>query len=148
LRRVRAGEHDGRPAWSFDVVVNLRNAGHSEMVADNYSAAVVTLPWRVDGRVGLARRGLLRTPQKLDAPVVEVGTDALRRRYRVMTPNPDVARALLSEPVCEWLAGPGRGFHYEIVHQRVLAYGWRRYLGGSGPRRAAAGLAGVLAAAA
>jgi len=30
---------------------------------------------------------------------------------------------------------------YEIVHDRVLAYGWRRYLGGRGPLRAALGLA-------
>jgi hypothetical protein len=33
---------------------------------------------------------------------------------------------------------------YEIVHDRVLAYGWRRWLGGTGPLRAALGLAAQL----
>jgi hypothetical protein len=44
--------------------------------------------------------------------------------------------------VCAWLtARPGRRFHYEIVHDRVLPYGWRRWLGAKGPLRAALGLA-------
>jgi hypothetical protein len=33
---------------------------------------------------------------------------------------------------------------YEIVHDRVLAYGWRRWLGGTGPLWAALGLAALL----
>ncbi len=52
-----------------------------------------------------------------------------------------IAQQVLDERLCEWLTGPGRGFHYEIVHDRVLAYGWRRWLGGHGPLKAAAGLA-------
>ena len=70
--------------------------------------------------------------------------EALRRRFSVSATSPQLAAAVLSEPVCAWLAGPGRGFHYELVHDRVLAYGWRRYLGGSGPLDAALHLAACL----
>jgi len=78
----------------------------------------------------------------LSAPEVEAGTEELRRRFAVRATDPDLARLLLDEATCEWLTGrSGRGFHYEIVHDRVLAYGWRRYLGGRGPLRAAVGLA-------
>jgi hypothetical protein len=73
---------------------------------------------------------------------VEAGTDELRERYSIRATDPELAERLLDVGVCEWLTGrPGRGFHYEIVHDRVLAYGWRRYLGGRGPLRAALGLA-------
>jgi hypothetical protein len=34
--------------------------------------------------------------------------------------------------------------YYEIVHDRALAYSWRRYLGGSGPLNAALSLAAHL----
>ena len=54
-----------------------------------------------------------------------------------------VARDVLTADVCEYLLGRS-SYHYEIVHDRVLAYGWRRYLGGHGPLRAATGLARAL----
>ena len=143
LRRFRARDADGRRAWTFDAVINFRSAGSDgDTVADNYSAAVVELPVRFDGRIGLERRGFLRRPESLSAPEVEAGTEELRQRFAIRATDPDLARRLLDEATCEWLTGrSGRGFHYEIVHDRVLAYGWRRYLGGRGPLRAALGLA-------
>jgi len=52
-----------------------------------------------------------------------------------------LAQRILDDRVCAWLTGrPGRGLHYEIVHDRVLTYGWRRWLRGTGPLRAALGL--------
>jgi hypothetical protein len=48
---------------------------------------------------------------------------------------------ILDDQVSAWLTGPGRGFDDEIVHDRVLTYGWRRWLGGRAPLRAALGLA-------
>jgi hypothetical protein len=149
LRRFRQGQWEGRRTWTFDVVINQRYDHFSEqygdMSANNYSAAVVELPVRVDGRIGLARRGLLRSPEKLSAPEIEVGTGELLRRFSVRATSHRVAEQLLDDRACEWLTGRGRGFHYEIVHNRVLAYGWRRYLGGGGPLRAAKGLAAHLA---
>jgi hypothetical protein len=143
LRRFRTRDAHGRRAWTFDVVINVRSAGSDgDMVADNYSAAVVELPLRFDGRVGLARRGFLRRPENLAAPEVEIGPEELRERFAIRASNPGLAEQILDDRVSEWLTGrPGRGFHYEIVHDRVLAYGWRRYLGGRGPLRAALGLA-------
>jgi hypothetical protein len=72
---------------------------------------------------------------------VDAGTEDLRDKFRVRSASAPLAQQILDERVCEWLTGPGRGFHYEIVHDRVLAYGWRRWLGGDGPRKAALGLA-------
>jgi hypothetical protein len=142
LRRVRARDVDGVPAWTFDLVTNVRRFADGDSVADNYSAAVVALPRRVDGRVSISRRGFLRSPVPLAAPEVEAGTDALRRKFRVRSSSAQLAQALLDdEELCAWLAGPGSSYHYEIAHDRVLAYGWRRYLGGRGPLRAATAFA-------
>jgi hypothetical protein len=147
LRRTRVDDADGHHVWTFDLAINLRSADHgTESISDNYSAAVVQLPMRFDGRIGLARRGLLRNPEESSAPEIQVGTDELREKYRVRSASASLAQQVLDEPVCEWLTGPGRGFHYEIVHDRVLAYGWRRWLGGDGPRQAALGLAAQLSA--
>jgi hypothetical protein len=142
LRRVRIGEADGRRIWTFDLAINAQSVDHgTDYTHDNYSAAVVQLPVRIDGRVALARKGLLRNPEEAVAPEVDGGTEELRRRFRVRSSPGELAERLLDERVCEWLTGPGRGFHFEIVHDRVLAYGWRRWLGGTGPLRAALGLA-------
>ena len=146
LRRFRKRHSEGHRAWTFDAVINLRSAGSDgDMVANNYSAAVVELPARLEGRLALARRGFLRRAEKLNAPEIEVGTSELRRRFTVRATSADLAELVLDDRACEWLTGRhGRGFHYEIVHNRVLAYGWRRYLGGRGPLRAARGLAAHL----
>jgi hypothetical protein len=64
----------------------------------------------------------------------------------VRATDPGLAERILEDRACEWLTRrPGRGFHCEIVHNRVLAFGWRHYLGGRGPLRAARGLAAGLA---
>jgi hypothetical protein len=142
LRRVRIGEADGRRVWTFDLAINAQSVDHgTNYTHDNYSAAVIQLPVRIDGRVALARRGFLSNPEEALVPEVEGGTDELRRRFRVRASSGELAAQMLDERVCAWLTGPGRGFHYEIVHDRVLAYGWRRWLGGTGPLRAALGLA-------
>lgn len=149
LRRTRVGESDGRRVWTFDLAINPKsNDQGTDYTHDNYSAAVVQLPVRIDGRVALARKGFLRNPEEAATPEVEGGTDELRSKFRVRSSSGQVANEVLDERVCAWLAGPGRGFHFEIVHDRVLAYGWRRWLGGSGPLRAALGLANELATAA
>jgi hypothetical protein len=148
LRRFRVGQWEGRRWWTFDVVINHRPNHFSEqdgdMTANSYSAAVVALPRCFDGRLGLARRGLLRNAEKLNAPEIAAGTSDLQRRFSVRATSPRVAEQILDDRACEWLAGPGHRFHYEVVHNRVLAYSWRRYLGGGGPLRAAKGLAARL----
>jgi hypothetical protein len=142
LRRTRVADEDGRRVWTFDLAINLRYVDHgTSSIADNYSAAVVQLPHRIDGRIVLARKGLMRNPEEAGAPEIDVGTDELQTKFRVRSASAPLAQQILDEQVCAWLTGPGRGFHYEIVHDRVLAYGWRRWLGGRGPRRAALGLA-------
>jgi len=122
LRRFRTRDADGHRAWTFDAVINFRSAGSDgDTVADNYSAAVVELPVRFDGRIGLERRGVLRRPESLSAPEVEVGSDELRERFSIRATDPVLAKRLLDEGASGWLTGrPGRGFHYEIVHDRVL----------------------------
>ena len=144
LRRVRIGESDGRSTWTFDVRLHPRTDSQGTTSANNYSAAAVQLPGRVDGRVALARRGFLRRAETAGLSEVEAGTDELRRRFKVRASSEDVAKRVLDDRACEWLAGPGRRFHYEIVHDRALAYGWRRYISNRGPLRAAVGLASHL----
>ena len=144
LRRVRIGQIEGREVWTFDLSINLRNFADGDTTANNYSGAVVQLPSRVDGRIALARKGFLRRAEQAAAPEVQAGTEEVRRRFEVRSTSAELAEQVLDDRVCEWLTGPGRGFHYEIVHDRVLAYGWRRWLGGNGPLRAASGLAAQL----
>jgi len=79
-------------------------------------------------------------------PEVEDGTEELRHKFRVRSSSGPLAEQILVDRMCAWLTGPGRGFHYEIAHDRVLAYGWRRWLGRRGPLRAALGLAAELTA--
>ena len=147
LRRARISELDGERVWTFDLAINARSANHgTETIHDNYSAAVAQLPVRIDGRVALSRRGFLRNPEESSAPEVEAGNEELRDKFRVRSSPDGLAERVLDPRICQWLTGPGRGFHYEIVHDRVLAYGWRRWLGGRGPRRAALTLAELLTA--
>lgn len=144
LRRLRVSGPDNARTWTFDLVVNYRDAGSGDSPVSNYSAAVVLLPWRVEGQIALARRGSLRHAQLLEAPDVEAGTAELMRRFLVRAIPAETAGQVLDERACDWLTGAGSGFHYEVVHDRVLAYGWRRYLGGHGPLKAARGLAASL----
>jgi len=145
LRRVRVGEYEGREAWTFDLSINLHHTADGDSTANNYSAAVVQLPSRSGGRVALARKGILRRAEKAGAPEVEAGTEELRDKFTVRATSEEAAREVLDERVCAWLAGPGSNYHYEIAGDRVLAYGWRRWLGGDGPLKAATGLADQLA---
>ena len=70
-----------------------------------------------------------------------MGAPELLKMFAIRATSAKVATELLSDPVCEWLTGSGGNFHYEISQDRVLAYGWRRYVAGTGPLRAALGLA-------
>ena len=144
IRRLRVRDSAGARAWRFDLVTNLRRFADGDTVADNYSAAVVELPVRYDGRIGLARRGILRNPVELDLPVATVGSPALRDRYEIRASSPELVASVLTEPVIAWLSGDGRSFHYELVHNRLLAYGWRRYIGGNALLRAAEGFRAAL----
>jgi hypothetical protein len=65
LRRARVGEADGRRAWTFDLAINPRSHDQgTDYTHDNYSAAMVQLPARIDGRLALAPQGL-PTPRRL-----------------------------------------------------------------------------------
>lgn len=146
LRRPRWCEIDGRRAWRFDLVLNLKYiAADRDSIANNYSAAVVCSPCRIEGRIALERRGLLRRPESAGLAEVAVPDATLGRTFRVRASSAELAAELLTADLATWLTGPGKDFHYEIVHDRVLAYGWRRYLGGNGPVRAALGLADRIA---
>ncbi len=137
LRRLRVRDGAPRRAWRFDVVMNMKRFADGDTIADNYSAAVVELPVRFEGRVGFARRGFLRKPVRLDVPEASVGSAALHHRYEVRASAPELASQILTGPLDDWLCRTGGSFHYELVHDRVLAYGWRRYVGGNAVLQAA-----------
>ncbi len=141
LRAPRCAQLDGRRVWRFDVALNRAHcATDNESVANNYSAGVVALDRRLDGRLVLERRGPFRRPERATLSEVVVG-GAVDERFRVRASSSEVAAAVLSPPVCDWLVRHGTGYHYELVHDRALAYGWRRYFPTTGPVRAALGLA-------
>lgn len=144
VRRLKLGEVDGRRTWTFDLVIDRRETSSNDNTATNYSAAVVELESRIETRLAISRRGPFRQPAELDAPKLTVGTPGLQKRFEVRGTSSEIAAELLDDSLCGWFLGPGRGLHYEIVHQRVLAYGWRRFLGGDGPLRAALALAAQL----
>ena len=139
VRRLRVRDGEAFRGWRFDLMMNVRRFADGDTVADNYSAAVVELPVRFDGRIGFGRRGFLRHPVVPDLPVAAVGSRALDRRYEVRAGSPELAASVLTDPLGDWLCGGGGSFHYELVHNRVLAYGWRRYIGGNALLRAAEG---------
>lgn len=144
VRRLRVLDGGELRAWRFDLMTNLRRFADGDTVADNYSAAVVELPTRVDGRIGFARHGFLRNPVELDLPVVTAGSPDLQGRYEIRASSPELAAAVVTQSVSDWLCGDGGSFHYELVHNRLLAYGWRRYVGGNALIRAAEGFRAAL----
>ena len=100
-------------------------------------ATICPLPGRASAPAGRSlRRRSLRSTRAPRSP---------QRKFKVRSASGPLAQRLLYDRVSAWLTGPGRGFHYDIVHDRVLAHGWRRWLGGNGPLQAALGLAAQLA---
>jgi hypothetical protein len=59
------------------------SASDSDHSFDSYSAAVVQLPARLDGRVALARKGFFREPVEAAMPEVKAGTEKVRRKFRL-----------------------------------------------------------------
>ena len=116
MRRLRVRDGEAFRAWRFDLMMNVRRFADGDTVADNYSAAVVELPVRFDGRIGFGRRGFLRHPVVPDLPVAAVGSRALDRRYEVRASSPELAASVLTDPLGDWLCGGGGSFHYELVH--------------------------------
>lgn len=143
VRRLRCGGTKGARTWRFDLVAH-HESGADKTSAKTYSAAVVELRSPIDMRLSISRRGPGRKAAHLNAHELEVGTDALRRRYIVRGTSPELAAELLDDELCSWLLGLGRGFHYEISHDRVIAYGRKRQLGGRAALCAALGLATTL----
>jgi hypothetical protein len=130
LSRLLVGEcAGGCEVLVFDVTLAADSTASSSSTARHYTAALAQLPARVDGRVSVSRRGFLREPIPLSAPEVEVAHDGVRSRFRVRATSEELAHELLDGgPLCDWLASDGAGFHYELAHDRVLAYGRRRLL--------------------
>jgi hypothetical protein len=120
---------DGHRVWTVDLAIDPRvthtSVPDSDYSSDNYGAAVNQLPPGIDGRLALARMSFLRRPEEAAMPEVQAGTAELRRKFRVRSSSRPLAQRILDDRVCEWLTGPGRRFHYELVHERGLAYGWR-----------------------
>jgi hypothetical protein len=143
VRRLHCGGAEGSRTWRFDLYVNRRSAGTTS-AAGSYAAAVVELRSSLDMQLAISRRGPLRKPTQLDAPELEIGSDALRQRFVVRSDSPTLADEVLDDQLCAWLAGPGRGFHYEVSEDRVLAYGRRRIFGGRAALCAALGFATLL----
>lgn len=131
VRRLRCGGIDGARTWRFDLSAGSRG----------YSAAVAELRGPIGVRISITRRGMLTRPVAIDGPELEIGTDALRRRFAVRSNAPQIAADILDDELCSWLLSRGRAFHYEIARDRVLAYGRRRHLGGRAALCAALGLA-------
>ena len=128
VRRLRCGGVDGSRTWRFDLFLNRRSTG-APATPRSYSVAIVELRSSLDMQLSISRRGPLRKASPLDAPELEVGTEALRRRFVVRGNSAELAADVLDEQLCAWLTGPGRGFHFEITDDRVLAYGRRRKFG-------------------
>ena len=116
VRRLRCGGIDGSRTWRFDLFLNRRSTGAAKD-ARSYSVAIVELRSSLDTQLSISRRGLLRKAAALDAPELEVGTDALRRRFVVRGNSAELAADVLDEQLCAWLIGAGRGFHFEITER-------------------------------
>src|SRR5215211_5010603 len=78
---------------------------------NNYSAAVVQVPVRVDGRVALARKGFLRRAEEAAVPEVDAGSEELRRKFPGPTAGSvasDVSHQAVPSERC-WATSPFRG---------------------------------------
>jgi hypothetical protein len=124
VRRVRIGEDGGRKAYLFSVTVPASKSGsNTNATFDHYVAAAVELPARVDGRVAILRRGLLRSPRKPHLSEVEEGLDPrLLDDFHVYASDPALAASVLDGALVDWLVSDGHGAYYEIVHDLVVAY--------------------------
>src|SRR5215211_1701112 len=78
---------------------------------NNYSAAVVQVPVRVDGRVALARKGFLRRAEEAAVPEVDAGSEELRRKFPGPTAGSvasDASHQAVPSERC-WVSSPFRG---------------------------------------
>jgi hypothetical protein len=130
VRRVRIGEEDGRDVYLFSVTAPVSRSGsHTNATFDHFIAAAVQLPRRIEGRVGILRRGLLRSPRTPGLTEVKDGLDARALDdFHVYASDPEVATALVDGALADWLVDDGHGAYYEIVHDLAVAYKGRNFM--------------------
>jgi hypothetical protein len=97
VRRVRIGEEGGRDAYLFSVTAPVSRSGsHTNATFDHFIAGTVQLPHRVEGRVGMLRRGILRTPRTPGLSEVKERLSAgVLDDYHVYASDPELAATLL-----------------------------------------------------
>ena len=100
VRRVRIGEEDGRDVYLFSVTAPVSRSGsHTNATFDHFIAAAVQLPRRIEGRVGILRRGLLRSPRTPGLAEVKEGLDArVLDDFHVSASDPEVAARWSTAP--------------------------------------------------
>ena|SRR5262252_8016341 len=130
VRRVRIGEEDGRDVYLFSVTAPVSRSGsNTQATFDHFIAAAVQLPKRIDGRVGILRRGLLHSPRTPGLADVKDGLDArVLDDFHVYASDPELAGALLDGALADWLVTDGHGAYYEIVHDLSVAYKGRNLM--------------------
>jgi hypothetical protein len=130
VRRVRIGEEGGRDVYLFSVTApDSRSGSHTNATFDHFIAGAVQLPHRVEGRVGMLRRGILRTPRTPGLSEVKEGLSAgVLDDYHVYASDPELAATLLDGALADWLVAEGHGACYEIVHDLAVAYKGRNFM--------------------
>ena len=130
VRRVRIGEEGGRDVYLFSVTAPVSRSGsHTSATFDHFIAGAVQLPDRIEGRVGILRRGFLRTPRTPGLSEVKEGLGAgVLDDYHVYASDPKLAAALRDGALADWLVAEGHGAYYEIVHDLAVAYKGRNFM--------------------
>ena len=130
VRRVRIGEEHGRDVYLFSVTAPASRSGsHTNATFDHFIAAAVQLPKRIDGRVGILRRGLLHSPRTPGLSEVKEGLSAgVLDDYHVYASDPELAASLVDGSLADWLVAEGHGAYYEIVHDLAVAYKGRNLM--------------------
>jgi len=130
VRRVRIGEEGGRDVYLFSVTAPVSRSGsHTNATFDHFIAGAVQLPRRIEGRIGIIRRGFLRSPRTPGLAEVKDGVDAaVLDDYHVYASDASLAAALIDDALVDWLVAEGHGAYYEIVHDLAVAYKGRNFM--------------------
>src|SRR5262249_35244990 len=124
VRRVRIGQAGGRDVYLFSVTAPVSRSGsHTNATFDHFIAGAVQLPRRIEGRIGIIRRGFLRSPRTPGLAEVKDGVDAaVLDDYHVYASDASLAAALIDDALVDWLVAEGHGAYYEILHDLPVAY--------------------------
>jgi hypothetical protein len=129
IENVLSGPWKGEPIQAFDYwyyTEQQTSKGGRTRSYRHFSCVLVQVPAAFP-HLEMAREGVFtRLADHLGMEDIEFESPEFNRRYNVKAENRRFAYELLDGRMLEWLVGFDQGMAFEVVGNRILAYGPRR----------------------